>query len=521
MSETRDLAIPSAEQGQAIVRMAPIEALRPLDIYARGFADEEPRVDWLATISAGYMGMSKRGEPIPQRSMDGTIYLHDDAETPRAPGLAAALAATGGKRLTIALPSNEPSDFLRMHFAAYSRTRLEAFGDQRRITTIRITYQEEKVPGGETRRVAVPERLVYEAGTPEYEQALAGCKVTCSLYFLLADWLPDGSARILMPDGLGLYRLRFTSRNSLRNIISSLQSIARWTHGRLMGLPLDLQITYREAADGKGERHRIPTWSLTMRPPAGIQLTSRTFRDLALSGLLEGEALVLPEPETWETAERDAELAAVDMDDPRLVHTETVVDRATGEVLTGGVSVEVEQPSEQEAETIARGGACNAHHWEACWFLAVQGSRYDTDEARAAWLESYTAGRTNSLREYLATATEAEASALIRALEVQLAAEAANATGGIVGQPTVPELQPQRVSQRVLDRWAELWQRAKTLQEQGYIGQQPLDLLAVPLGATLETFTAHGKELWALIEQAEANKAASKAMEALDDLPTA
>src|SRR3954452_20617025 len=75
-----------------------------LDPYAEGgVSQEEPRLDALATISAGYRKQGEGGHAgLPQVSRDGKLYLHDPKG--RAPGLKKALEARGFLGLTIAFP---------------------------------------------------------------------------------------------------------------------------------------------------------------------------------------------------------------------------------------------------------------------------------------------------------------------------------------------------------------------------------------------------------------------------------
>lgn len=398
MSEIRDLAIPSN----------PVDAFRRLDVFAGGLVDAEPSVDWLATISAGERGP----DGSVRRTKQGEIYLHDSGN--RAPGLRAVLEQNDWRWLTIAFPSNDLSDFIQMRFARYSRTRLEAYGDQDTLTVL-----DEKRG-----------RVVLEADTAEYGREVKTCKVLTSVFFTLGSWEPDGSSTIVLPDGLSPYRLRFQSTNSLRNLAAALRSTAHYTRnagGALAGIPFHLAIDFRDASDAKGMRHQIPVWTFTFRPPETIRLTSRTFARIVQQGLAEGAMLMLPAPgqETVEQALRESQ--EVDLDeperDPAFVRTEAgAVNVHTGEVLPGrGESIELEQPSEAETELLARGGRCDAAHWEARWFAAVRGTRFDTAAARADFLREYSdrddaSVHTDSLATFLAHATEQDASALIGAV---------------------------------------------------------------------------------------------------------
>ncbi len=351
-----------------------------LDSYAGGEVDEAPRLDALATISAGQK-VTKDGKTFPSRSRDGTIVLHDDEG--RAPGLRAALEATGYKRLTIAFPFDDPRLFIQQRFVLYSATKLEIYGDEREI------------------RVLGPAGMVtHRAGTAEYEATAKRCKVSVSVYFTLAEW-GDNGPEVVLADGLGMYRLRFTSRNSLRSIVGTLKHVAKFSHGRVAGIPFDLVLVNRDTSDGQGVRRDICVWTLVMRPPDTLRLTSRTFADTLAKGLKQGEALMLPAPsaETLEWAAAE------------------------------GPDVDLDEASEEEAALIGRGGACNRDHWLKRWHALVDGTELDSDEARAAFLDDYTAHatrwsgpRTRSLGDFLLRATEEDASALIaEALDFLLA----------------------------------------------------------------------------------------------------
>lgn len=366
---------------------AAIDSFKLLDIYAGGVSDEAPRVESLATISAGYRAASRGERPgLPQRSTDGTIYLHDG--TGRAPGLARALEQNGKKRLTIAFPFDDPARFIHCRFMAYSATELLAFGDETHLLVL--------IPGRGYSRV--------DAGTKDYDAWLAKCKVSVSVYFCLAEWGADGP-EIVFPDGVGAYyRLRFTSRHSLRSILAGLRSIGQFTQGRIAGVPFDLAIDYREVADATGKKRTIPVWSIATKPPGGKRLTSRNFSETMSYALDQGAALMLPAPTPPTLEDALSEPPYEDLD-------ETIVE---------GVIVE---PSDRDIDLIARGGRCNEGTWRAMFFSAVRGTEFDGDESpsRAAWLREYTRGHYTSLSEFLHWATEAEAQRMVVAANDELA----------------------------------------------------------------------------------------------------
>ena len=369
--------------------VAPIDRFQLLDTYAeRGVLSQQDaaaRIDALATISAGDRAPTAPGSDqtgIPRVSRDGTIKFHD--RDGRAPELRKALEATEYRSLTIALGFDDPNLFLQQRFTCYTQTALKIYGDQHELREI--------TPRG---HVAVP------VGTDRYLELKEQCKVSASLYFVLADWVPDTSppaSQVLMPDGLGFYRLRTTSRHSLRNILGTLQYLSRFTGGRLAGIPLELRITYREASDPKGAKRLIPTWSLAFKPPNGIVLSTRNFAPLLQQAIAEAEQLHVPgprmldapRPETWEAA-----------------------------VAEGPE----DEPGDADIERILSGDApADTVYWRKRWGVAVRGTEQGTDEGRAEWIDRYSEGETKSLAEWLRGATNAEAEQMILQITEELAA---------------------------------------------------------------------------------------------------
>lgn len=188
---------------------------RILDLHSENGVLEEtrPRMDWIATISAGGKEEVKKrdGSGMTTRpfvSRDGMIHLHDPEG--HAAGLAQALALNGNKMLTIAFPFDDKRLFIQQRFAEYSASALLAYGDENSITLIQNG-----------------QHIEHRHGTSGYRECLKrpGMKVTVSVFFYLAEWGEDGQPRVTFPDGLGLYRLRFTGHNSLRSIVASIDSI--------------------------------------------------------------------------------------------------------------------------------------------------------------------------------------------------------------------------------------------------------------------------------------------------------
>ena len=345
--------------------------MRPLDVYSKGLADEAPRVDAIATISCGrrnekgYPQAAKKGDPQ-------HIFIHDLND--RAKGLTEALIKGDAKRLTIAFPFDNPAHFIQQRFSEYTATSLKAYGDEKSITEI-VTEG-----AGDQQTV---KHVTYMANTPDYDRVVARCKVSVSVYFALASWTADGP-RVEFPDGLGMYRLRFTSRHSLRNLLASIDYVAKFTRGRIAGIPFNLGVDFREVAAPNGVKRTIPVFTFVMSPPGGI--TSLTFRQTATAALAQGAALQLAPPtsETWET-----------------------------EILDGPVGDDVDAPSQDEAAMMARGGRCDAALYKRLWFATVRGTSLADEDGRRAFLDQFTDRETSHLAQFLEMATTAEADRLI------------------------------------------------------------------------------------------------------------
>lgn len=353
---------------------APSYGFKMLDVYAGGLVSEPGRLEAIATISAGRKvtksNRDGKSYTAPERSSDGVIVLHDPDG--RAPGLKEALEATGYKQITVAFPWDNPDLFVQQRFTRYSATALQVYGDGESITEIRGK-----------------ERFTFQAGTREYIDLVSTCKVSVSVYFALAS-MEGGVPSVYFPDGLAYYRMRFTSRNSLRSLESQIVTVQRATGGRIAGIPFDVTLVNREVSDPDGNRRTVPVW--TFLPFKGARVTSDTFRGLTQRALDAGSALMLPAPEaeTLDVAVRD-----VPIDDDAM-------------------------------EQALSGGTCDSAHYRAAYFAAVDGTDYDTEEARGHMVSTWTNGRTNSLAAFLETATETEASAFIewvREAVAQLQAE--------------------------------------------------------------------------------------------------
>jgi len=185
---------------------------------------------------------------------------------------------------------------------------------------------------------------------------------------------------VIMPDGLGVYRLRFTSKNSLRSLISTLKYVGGLTKGRLAGIPFDIYLEKREVAAPDGSRRKVPVWRFVMTPPEQIALTSQNFRVIMGQALEQGHQLMLPEnlDETWE----------------RLDHDGPDIDMDAVEVLNGG-------------------GRCEKDYYNRAWHALAQGTPFENDETRHQTVHNFTDGAYNSLALFLAKATDEAAAGLI------------------------------------------------------------------------------------------------------------
>ena len=348
-----------------------------LDVYAPGgIVESSSRMDAIATISAG-----KKDGNMPKRSTDGTIFLHDDEN--RAPGLLAALELNNRKSLTIAFPFDDLGLIIQQRFTEYSASNLLAYGDKNGITQL-------------TKKNGQPHRVFHLPSSPQFEEIKARCKVSASIYFHLARWNEDGQSEVFFPDGLGFYRLRFTSRNSLRSIVASLQTTSKYMGGRIAGIPFELSIDNREVAGPDGSKRRVPIWRCLFKTPREIALSSLNFREISDRALEQGKALMLapPPPETLE-------LAALE-----------------------GPEIDLDSPTDAEIAQLQNGGGCDEAHYKARFFAEVKGTALDSKEARAKWIGDFCVDKelepTHSLAELLARITDEQAQDFIAATQDEI-----------------------------------------------------------------------------------------------------
>ena len=390
----------------------PFHVLDPL--APGGVREFERRPAWIATISAGRKVPAKtkdgRDITIPKASDDREFYVHEDVEG-RAAGLLGELKAqplgggtfvsTAPHRLTVAFASNDLGEILSQRFTLRSATRLDAYGDARSLTQIVREGQ-----GNETK----VRHVTHYPGSTEYADLVRQCKAETTVLFALARWTGPASCEVRFPDdAYGWYRLRFTSRWSTQAILGKLTEIqTRVTGtptnpGNVAGIPFDLFLTRMTVPGPDGSNRNIPVWQLEFRPPHQVTLSSGNMQRLLGAGLQEGAKLRLAAPASLR------EDAIFDADDP----TEDAM-----------------------AALASASPRCDARQWEARWFALVKGTPLHDADGRAAFVERYTsehyepgAAWTTSLREFLETATDAEAAAFYAATIDEL--------GGSVDGPAV------------------------------------------------------------------------------------
>lgn len=395
-------------EAEALANTSPIDGFQILDHIAGGMVAPRRQQPTLATVSAGFLQPgSNGGYSKPVVSRDGTIYVNGKPDLREAfetvPGLAKALQATKRKRLTIAFPFDDPAMFIQQRFARYSATALELYGDQDGITRIKTVSEEFTDP--RTGEIRSRPKVIHEplaAGSDEFIQSMEFVKTQTSVYFLLAEWT-DGVARVVMSDGVGLYRLRMTSRNSINSIINSLRWVSRLTGGRLAGVPFDLYLDNQDVVAPDGKRRAVPVWQLFMKPPEQISLTTANFQAVMTNALEQGERLkVLPPPrETVELAELEAPDVDLDYSD--------VNERQQHDA---GPALTPRTVTQREVDLLARGGLCDPAQQRAMFFRCFNHTDLRHQETRAKVISEFTNGRVSSLRDYFADASDNEARAL-------------------------------------------------------------------------------------------------------------
>lgn len=266
----------------------------------------------LATISAGRKtkSSSNSGADRPMKSKAGEWYIHNTDGMGY--GLVEFFQAKPADKLfpdvymveprdgkpvslTVAFPSDNPDEVFRSYFIKRTAQRVELFGDETQLTRFIVRDPQKRLFDTE----------VYPAGTEEYKKYLTECKVECFAYFALADWGWDGeryNPQTLYPDGLGVYRLRFTSVNAHKNLKAMLRQIAIITGGKLAGVPLELFLQKRQLTQPGGWQGTEWIWTLRFNPPQPqgqqMRLSLPQLRTLALEGTRAGGILALPSGES-------------------------------------------------------------------------------------------------------------------------------------------------------------------------------------------------------------------------------
>jgi len=384
-------------------------------------APQTARLDWIASVSAGYKKKETRnGKEIeyPVVSRDGTIYM-SEADQKKAPGLAAALAARGGKSLGIAFTSDNLEEVALQRLVAYTAGSVKVFGDDQALTevTLQVDDRGRDAPALFTK---------YPVGSPDFARLRKMCKAETHIIFILVEW--DGTTpQYAFPDYWpNRYSIRFTGRHSARAIIGKLEQILDGTGGRLAGLPFELNLEYHDVLGPDGKRHKIPVWALNMRIP-GVDVLKLSFdqiREFTSTQLDRGRQLrALPAPRyEIEQALLEAPLA---VDDEAAEPAPPVSDAAVDAIMS-------DPP-------------CAEAHYRAAFFGAVHGTQYDSDNGRAELVGEYTMATfqdqptrwTESLASFLQgstvdaipPATEREASGFIAWVGEQLLAAHREAQG--------------------------------------------------------------------------------------------
>lgn len=346
---TQSLAVPY--QRQIAIADEGLQPFVRLDPFAAdGIAVQAGRVGPLGVVSLGYMMPPKEGEkfgrPRASQSKDDH-WLHLTDPEGRCPGLAKALEEGKWRKLTITFPRNR--GFIQQAFTKWSTSALEAYGDATGLRQIR----------GDN-HVWIP------AGTDEYDNLVRQCKAETRMYFALARWLPEPDeqgmpqSEVYFPDGFGYYAFKTTGRHSAAELMGYLESFGGFTGGRVAGIPFDLDVVFRQVAGREGKKQTVPVVNLVTRPPAHIVLSSRTFRQLAVAGLEQGENMLVPMLPSAED----------------IAHEGPVGDEA--------------DPSDEQVERLAAGDSpCDYLTVVRTWHAVVRGTPLEAPERRAQWLRDW------------------------------------------------------------------------------------------------------------------------------------
>lgn len=379
-SRRRDLSLPNQN-----------DDIQLLDPRAGELRPAGPRVDTIATISLGYKAqVGGRPIPKPTRKADSKWLHPHDAED--APALIRALEAGKHRTLTVSLASDNWSECVQQHYACYSQTALQVYGDADQLTYITkqpvLDKDGEPVLDEKKRPRTEPMHYtVFKADDPEkYARMLKVVKVQTSIYFYLAEWRQEGNAwvpMVVMDGDTGLYRFRTTSEHTVQNLASTFKQIRAITGGHIKGVPLTLGVNFPTVSGPDGTKREIPTCYFRLQPP--YEITDVNFRPMLEAAVETGQRLALAAPR-METLEAEQECAPLM---PEIVG------------------------DSREIDLIARGGRCAAGRYTRIFFAMVKGTNLEGDEARAELMRTYTSDRTDSLAEFLKWSTDEDAEKFI------------------------------------------------------------------------------------------------------------
>lgn len=356
-----------------------------------GVVSVEPRPEWIATISADFKKQNDKGQSYPAVERGGIIHIPNQEDEARAPDLVAALKATEGRSLTIAFCSDDINEIIVQRFVRYSSASLDVFGDETKLTHVTATAKQ-----GD-KQASIQYNQVY-AGTREYAELVKTCKAETSVLFALAEWTPEGEPRMVWSNTFGRYRIRFTGRNSIRSILGKLTEVLPLTKGRILGIPWELTLGYRDVVGPdpvKGwARHNIPVWQIAFKVPGGIKIDPLRLNTVVQRAALNAQPLrALPAPQY--TIEHALLEAPMDLEDLDSMNLDKLMDPIPH---------------------------CDVENYRKTWHGMVgKDPLLSTTEGRHKFVAKFTADRwpdaparhTNSLEQFLADANEEEASALI------------------------------------------------------------------------------------------------------------
>lgn len=387
-----------ADEPQGLARMIDNSDIKILDPHRGELVADRGRINQIATISLGYKSKAASGMPIPKPTRkEDERWLHPH-QADNAPQLLAALEAGAYRKLTVSLAGNAWDEFVQQHFALYSTTALQVYGDEIALTYIhRVPMLDQNGAQlldekNEPRYEWEHTKVERDADPDKYARMLKVVKSQISIYFYLAEW--EGSIetgyepKIVFDGDVGLYRFRTTSLHTLDNLASAVRDVRKHTGGPLLGVPLELTVDFPEVADPSGHKRTIPTASFRFRPP--FRFTAQAIRPMLSAAVQEGQALALPAPEREYLEAEFRESLEEGAADPELI-----------------------EATEEDVAMLAAGGRCNAEHYRRAFFGLVRGSRFDDARERSVlimdWCDYDGRNQTESLAELLEHSTNEQA----------------------------------------------------------------------------------------------------------------